>query len=187
MLCVVPDAEHVRSFTGHEPAQELHLAAVRVLELVHQYVVVETGDLLPCPATRIEQPECILHDALVVRLRCLPESVAIPFEHGSGPHEVRSSGPLAEVAQPSGSEQVFLGAEHQVVDLADGGGPVEGAGRQAPRGGVLFTEYVRDESPLFAPGDDPRRAAQAEGAGVAAHYGEGEGVEGAHLYLLRFG
>ena len=51
-LRVVPDAEDVRFFAGHEPAQEPHLAAVRVLELVDQNVVVEAGDLRRRAATR---------------------------------------------------------------------------------------------------------------------------------------
>lgn len=52
---------------------------------------------------------------------------------------------------------------------------------------ILFAEYVRDESPLFVGGDDLRGAAQSQGAGVAAYYGEGEGVERAHLDFFRFG
>ncbi len=66
---------------------------------------------------------------------------------------------------------MFLGAEHQVVDLAHRGGPLEGAGRQSPGLGLLIAEYVRDERPLLAGRDDLGRAAQAQGAGVAADHG----------------
>ena len=162
MLCASSPTQNT---FGRFPGMSLRRSSiwlpVRVLELVYKDVVVEAGDLNRSPAAGPQEPERVLDDALVVRLRCPLQAVAVSFEHGSRPHEVWSARFLAELAQLSGTEEVFLGAEHQVVDLADGGGPVEGARWQAPGGGVLVAEYVRDERPLLVGGHDLRRAAQS--------------------------